>query len=248
MNCIELKGSYDQLIEGLMHHVNQDCGHTFKAKCYENGTREGSIFMYKHDTYPYEAVGRVSFIWDTCIQEETRALWIWTEPSIYQQLADVLQNTFNLKQIDDLNFPECKPPVLKKQKLVEIVRIQKSDLNYSTQQNPCFINGTLKMTLLKSALNRFRLTGPLSNSVLSHVLYPAALINSNHLNKENWWSSHFKNFNNSVNIQTELWESLNGADRPESYPPNCVIGFHMVDPRLIFPKKRTKALPNSKGS
>lgn len=247
MGCIELQGPYDQLLKGLMRHVHQDCGRTFKAKCYEQGTREGSIFMYKRDAYPYDAIGRVSFIWDTCAQEKTRALWIWTEPLNYQQLADELRATFVLEQDDDLNFSELEPPVLKKPKLVEIVKSPKINSISHTQQIPCFVNGDIKMTLLKGTLNRLRLTGPLSNSVLNRVLYPAALVNSNNITNDNWWSSHISTFKSSTNIQTELWESFNGADRPESYPPNCVIGFHSIDPRLVFPKKRTKALPNSKG-
>lgn len=244
MSCIELKGPYDQLIEGLMHHVNQDCGRTFKAKCYEQGTREGSIFMYKRDAYPYEAIGRVSFFWDTCVQEKTRALWIWTEPLIYKQLADELQISFNLKE-NDLDFLEWKPPILKKLKIIKTIQgSNNTDISIKT---PCFVNDDMKMTLLKGTLNRLRLTGPLSNNVLSRVLYPAASLNSNNYTEENWWSSHLRSSKNSISIQKELWESLSGANRPESYQPNCVIGFHTVDPRLMFPKKRTKALPNLKG-
>lgn len=239
MSCIELRGPYSQLVDGLMHHVHQDCGRTFKAKCYEQGTREGSICMYQRDAYPYRAIGRVSFIWDTCILEKERALWIWTEPSIYQQLADELQTTFSLEQINNSDLTDWEPPVVKKPKLVEIVE--------SERQNHCFVNGVFKMTLLKNTLNRLRLTGPLSNSVLSRVLYPVALLNSSNVSEENWWSSHLEKFKSSTNIQTELWESLSGADRPDSFPPNCVIGFHTIDPRLMFPKKRTKALPNNKG-
>lgn len=227
-----------------MHHVNQDCGRTFKAKCYEEGTREGSVFMYKCNAYPYGAIGRVSFIWDTNTQENMRSLWIWAEPLVYQLLADELQITFDLKQ-DDRNPVEWEPPVLKKQKLIETVKNPNST---STVINtPYFVNGLIKMTLLKGALNRLRLTGPLSNSVLSRILYPATLVNSKHYGEENWWLSHLKNFKNSTDVQKELWEALSGADRPESYPSNCVIGFHTIDPRLVFPKKRTKALPNVKG-
>jgi len=228
-----------------MHHVNQDCGRTFKAKCYEQGTREGSICMYKNDAYPREAIGRVSFIWDTCVQDKTRAVWIWAEPLIYAQLAKELQTTFNLKQ-NDSDILESEPPVLKKPKLLEMIKNLKNTVT-PLVQTPSFTNDVIKMTLLKGSLNRLRLTGPLSNSVLNHVLYPAASVNSNKCTDENWWLSHLKSSKNSINIQTKLWESLSGSDRPESYPSNCVIGFHTIDPRLVFPTKRTKALPISKG-
>lgn len=244
LSCIELKGSYDQIIEGLMHHVNQDCGRTFKAKCYEQGTREGSIFMFKRDTYPKGAIGRVSFIWDTCAQEKTRALWIWSEPLIYKQLADEFQATFNLKQ-DDSKISVWDPPVLKKVKLGGTIKTRNDAVG--SEQIPCFVSDTMRMTLLKGILNRLRLTGPMSNNVLNHVLYPASSINSKSSSEENWWPSHLYNFKESTIIQKELWESLGGANRPESYPPNCVIGFHTIDPRLMFPKKRRKALSNSKG-
>jgi hypothetical protein len=228
-----------------MHHVNQDCGRTFKAKCYEQGTREGSIYIYKNGAYPHEAIGRVSFLWDTCVQDNIRALWIWAEPLIYAQLAKELQTTFNLKQ-NDSDILESGPPVLKKPKLLEIIKNSKNTA-IPAVQTPSFINSTIKMTLLKGSLNRLRLTGPLSNSVLSRVLYPAVMVNSKNFIDENWWSSRLKDLKNSTDIQTKLWESLNGADRPESYPSNCVIGFHTIDPRLVFPMKRTKALPSSKG-
>lgn len=226
-----------------MHHVNQDCGRTFKAKCYEQGTREGSIFMFKRDTYPKGAIGRVSFIWDTCARETTRALWIWSEPLIYKKLTDEFQATFNLKQ-DDSGFSVWEPPVLKKAKLGEAVKTQKETA--ASVQIPCFIGDTVKMTLLKGILNRLRLTGPLSNNVLNRILYPASSINTNS-SEENWWPSHLHNFKESTTIQKELWEYLGGANKPESYPTNCVIGFHTIDPRLMFPKKRRKALSNSKG-
>jgi len=228
-----------------MQHVNQDCGRTFKAKCYEQGTREGSICMFKNGAYPRGAIGRVSFMWDTCVQDKIRALWIWAEPSIYAQLAKELQTTFNLK-LNDFDILESEPPVLKKPKLLEITKNSKN-IATPAVQTPTFVNSSMKMTLLKGSLNRLRLTGPLSNSVLSCILYPADLVNSNNCINENWWSSHLKNLKNSTNIQTKLWESLSGADRPESYPSNCVIGFHTVDPRMVFPMKRTKALPISKG-
>lgn len=244
MSCIEIKGPYDQLMKGLMHHVNQDCGHTFKAKCYEQGTREGSIFMYKNGTYPHGAIGRVSFIWDTCVQDTTRAVWIWAEPLIYGQLAKELQTTFNLKQYDS-DILESEPPILKKPKIL-IIKNSKNTITPAVP-TPTFVNNAMKMTLLKDSLNRLRLTGPLSNNVLSRILYPAASVKSNHFIDENWWSSHLKNLKSSTSIQTELWESLSGSDRPESYPSNCVIGFHTIDPRLVFPLKRTKALPVSKG-
>lgn len=243
MSCIELKGPYDRIVDGLMHHVNQECGRTFKANCYRRGTREGSIFVYKRDAYPYEAIGLVSFIWDTRIEDESRALWIWAEPLIYKQLADEFKITFNLKQDDVL---EDGPPVFKKPKLVKrIDSCSKNTTDYV--QTPYFINGAMKMTLLKGTLNRLRLTGPLSNSVLSRLLYPASLVDSNSFNEDNWWSLHLNNFKNSTCIQDELWKSFGGANRPESYPPNCVIGFHTIDPRLVFPKKRSKVSSISKG-
>ncbi|XP_050539445.1 ribonucleases P/MRP protein subunit POP1 [Daktulosphaira vitifoliae] len=241
MNCIELSGPVQIIINGLMHHVHQDCGHTFKAKCYLSGTREGSIFMYKKNSYPYEAVGRVTFIWDTNILQESRSLWIWTDPSIYKQLADELQITFNLKQ--DIDFNELKPPFIKKVKLTEPSKIPFTTMPFL--QTPFFINGNLKMTLLKDTLNRIRLTGPLSNSVLSCLLYPASIFNSKN-NEEEWWTTHKTSFKNSVNIQKDLWKTFSGADRPESYPSNCVIGMNTIDPRLVFPEKRKKAMPTSK--
>lgn len=227
-----------------MHHVNQDCGRTFKAKCYEQGTREGSIVMYKRDGYPYGAIGKVSFFWDTRIEEKTRALWIWTEPLCYKQIADEIQSTFNLKE-NNPNCSEWKPPVLKKPKLTNTAKALKDIA--TTTEIPCFVKDDITMTLLKGTLNRLRLTGPLSNSVLNRLLYPATTVNLNNCTEENWWFSHLESYTSSTVIQKQLWKSFGGADRPESYQSNCVIGFHTIDPRLVFPKKRTKALPNLKG-
>ncbi|KAK3090672.1 hypothetical protein FSP39_013594 [Pinctada imbricata] len=71
-------------------------GPTFRAKSYIRGLREGSLVLYHKDSYPYNAIGYVTFMWQPIIEQlsisnSQRTLWIWCHPSYYQEVWDELK-------------------------------------------------------------------------------------------------------------------------------------------------------------
>ncbi|XP_069702089.1 ribonucleases P/MRP protein subunit POP1 isoform X2 [Periplaneta americana] len=221
-NCIELNGPVDYLLGQLKMLTSKECGLTFEAKLYLDGTREGSVMLFHPNAFPYGAIGKVNFLWkpilhlksESDMQEcQTRTLWIWVHPAFYQEVLDVLISLFHFTEVnssedsalnkvifpsdvidmlsDDPSISDMKAlektssPAKKKRKLAEN-REKKKDVEETklAPRNVPFVrtpkytssNDSVKMTLLKDTLNRFRLTGPLSHSVLLESLNIAETI------------------------------------------------------------------------
>ena len=60
----------------------------------DNG-REIEVIMYKPRLYPYHCVGPVYILWHPLVQD-TQSVWIWTHPSIYQEVLDIFQSEIDL--------------------------------------------------------------------------------------------------------------------------------------------------------
>jgi len=218
-----LNGPLDQLLEHLQKLTSKECGLTFGAKIFLDGTREGSVMLFHQNTFPYGAIGRVSFLWkpteevtsdDSMQISEARTLWIWVHPAFYQELLDELISLFHLVAVNNEKETEfnkllcptetcaeytsscdtktseetISSPVKKKRKLNRInERREKRDVERTklATRNVPFIrtpkyrsdNGSIEMVLLKDVLNRFRLTGPLSQAVLLQSLHIANIQN-----------------------------------------------------------------------
>ncbi|XP_014772211.1 ribonucleases P/MRP protein subunit POP1 [Octopus bimaculoides] len=112
--CIEVSGLQSEITLGFSHLSSPATGPGIGAKCYLNGSREGSIVLYKYDQYPFDAIGLVTFFWkpvstedsissqepcDTAESENIRYLWLWCHPSCYtllwQELIKVFQNVIS---------------------------------------------------------------------------------------------------------------------------------------------------------
>lgn len=176
--------------------------------------------LFHQNTFPYGAIGVVSFLWKPSEEiksndveiSETRTLWMWVHPAFYQELLDELILLFHFAAVKseadtDLNkVPCCESfaeiasnsdfkmsaetmslPV-KKCKLTTKVNEKKKKLDVEKTKletrNVPFIrtpkyssdNGSVEMVLLKDTLNRFRLTGPLSQAVLLESLRIANIL------------------------------------------------------------------------
>ena len=149
-----MTGKEDELIKGLSKLCSQQTGLTFAAKMYLNGQYEGNTILYEENKYPFNCIGPVRFLWkyksNDCDKNELRNLWIWSHPSIYQQVENQLKNVFDLndeKDVDDENTA----PAVKKRKL-------QNDKN------------KICLKSLKDKLVRFKLLGPLSTTILGNVL------------------------------------------------------------------------------
>lgn len=91
-------------------------GPTFGAVYYISGTRQGQTVLYRENSYPFYALGDVSFLWrplstvsseSDCRGALRRQLWIWTHPASYADIFAELKKVFNLSEADCKSIPVC---------------------------------------------------------------------------------------------------------------------------------------------
>ncbi|KAL0270630.1 UNVERIFIED_CONTAM: hypothetical protein PYX00_007976 [Menopon gallinae] len=183
-NCIELTGSENRLLEGLQQCVSSDCGLTFAAKMYINGSREGSVTLFHPNSYPFGVIGQVSFLWKPIEEKDkNRTIWIFTHTMYHNEIIDVFQSLFNLEEIkktESVNGIEEKIKNLRTEKIPagknkEIMKLESRNVPF--YETPKYANndGSVVMHLLKDTINRFRLSGPLSLAVISSAFQCNAL-------------------------------------------------------------------------
>lgn len=219
MSCIELVGSLDLLKNGLDQLRNADIRLGICAKTYVSGQREGTIDLFRSNQYPYGALGRVQFIWQKQQENEIfNRLWLFAHPSIYRDIVIELVKVFTLNRIE-LN--------------------EKCDGN----SLPKYTNETTHIELieLKDQLNRFRLTGPLSQAILLNAFKPKTFVKNV---DESWFSDFMINSNNAIahQLQSTFWRNSQDIQSPAELTPNMIIGLNIEDPRINRPKKRTKSV------
>ncbi|XP_072754555.1 ribonucleases P/MRP protein subunit POP1 isoform X4 [Anoplolepis gracilipes] len=145
--CIEIVGEESLLKTILKAHCNPSTL-TFAAKVYTNGHKEGTLMFFKKNGYPRFPIGNVNFFWRPS-ETEIRTIWIWVHPAFYNNFLSEIISSFEFKQ----NNAE--------QNITDIT----NDSNYLyTNDAGC------KMIILRNALNRFRLYGPLALNVLREAL------------------------------------------------------------------------------
>ena len=285
--CIELNGSEEKLLENLQNLTSKECGLTFGAKAFLKGTREGSVMLFHKNSYPFGAIGRVSFLWKLLPQDksEDRTLWIWVHPAFYQEVLEELISVFAFIEkastvsqdvYPDLNSEplsecpnsdvedsgQCDTPVkkkprievLKKKKDVENIKLVIKNVQFARTPRYQSSDGAVEMVLLKDILNRFRLTGPLSQAALLECLNIANVGEEDsetyNLDKKGWWHDYYSlsdEHKSSWKYQKSLWETLKGAASPSQLPPHFVMALTVNDPRLLLPSRRKKATPNDEG-
>lgn len=146
--CIEIVGEENLLKTTLKAHCNPSTL-TFAAKIYTNGNREGTLMFFEKNGYPYSPVGNVNFFWKPR-ESDIRTIWIWVHPAFYTPFLNQIINSFEFEQDDDER---------------DMIDIRMRDVNYLYTNN-----AGCKMTVLRNALNRFRLHGPLALNVLREAL------------------------------------------------------------------------------
>lgn len=225
IGCVEIRGALEVLRNGFSRMNDSRLGLGICAKAYVNGKREGSVDLYKIDSYPFNALGKVSFIWKSREPNEVNhKVWISIHPSIYQDTVNELVKVFSLVKIENT----CNT----KENSKRIKQLQ-------------YANDTsgVQLTELKDNFNRFRLTGPLSHSVLTSAFRPKIFDENN----EKTWFLNYMSTERGKEAhlsQTEYWNSLKNITSPAELCPNLVLALNIEDPRINRPKKRTKALPD----
>nr|CAI5839909.1 unnamed protein product [Callosobruchus analis] len=213
--CVEISGLYEEIIEGFKQITNPSNGVTIGAIAYKNGARGGKIILYHFDN-PNKAIGEVSFLWrpiKTMFFNQTLSyLWLWLHPSFRTEALRTIKKCFN--------FPDI---------VLNGVQMLKNNDNIQLREN-------------MYDLNRFRLTGPLSNAVLCHAFQLSEKHTADWLeNYENLAGEH-------LSKMKRYWEYLKSVSDPSVLPPHFVLPLVILDPRYNFPKTKTKALPIASNS
>lgn len=211
---IRLTGTVDVIKEMFSKITNSACGLGVCAKAYVDGKREGSVHLFKLNSYPFGYIGKATFIWHN--DGSNKCLWLFIHPSQIEQvqslLTDLLYN--NTKE----NSNEIAE---KRRKLMN---------NYSEN---------IQMKLFPGIYNRFRLTGPKSHAVLTHSLKCIQDLESI---KDNKWMSDLNKSELYLNQKENYWQSIRSVSSPSQLPSKAVIGLVVKDPRLSRPKHRRKAV------
>lgn len=242
INAIEISGPLEILKEKFSRLSSPETGLSITAKAYLSGCREGSVDLFKIDSYPLEAIGKVSVLWKPAMNpdEKIRSVWIFAHPTIYQKLVEEFIVLFNLENFEsnvEADTQEEKPESGKKKKRelqLKFITRKSSIVRYPVY---CNENLGIKMTELKDTLNRFRLSGPLSTATLQSSFKIAS-------NLENTWIKSWLQDNPSnkeaFENQQQFWESLKSTSLPSEVPPHMVFALNIVDPRTNRPTKRQK--------
>lgn len=233
IGCIEISGPFVALRTGFDRMMGKQLGLSICAKVYTNGTRHGTVDLFKPDCYPFGALGRVNFIWkqEEPHQSSVRRLWIFVHPSIYQNVVTELLSLFVLEDtptlpMDITNDKTTSNPL-------EHLPPSKAYKNQSNQ---------IELLELKDTFNIFRLTGPLSQAVLSSAFKCKPL----QVNDRTWLGdfSKIEIAQKSHESQCEYWQKIREIKSPAELPPNMILALNIEDPRINRPKKRTKAMPD----
>ena len=257
-------------------------GLTPLAKAFSLGQREGEAMMYHFGSYPDNPIGPVLFSWQPPAalagtdgerereegggggggggekegvwrdDERHRRLWIWSHPSIYEEVHKVLE--------------EAIVPVETGQTADETEGERKDEASEASHNQSQ--SNRITLTSLRDELLRFRMLGPLSHQLSMKVLHPAAtpvkkeageLETEEEVEEEGvvylkscskwaeiakssvdrkWWLKN-EEFVSQAELIKQQHATLTGVSSPGDFISGTVIGLTVTDPRLFLPKKRT---------
>lgn len=233
VGCVELTGPMDIFKEQFDRMRSQGERLGICAKAFTRGQREGSANLFKADQYPFGVLGTVSFLWKPDEEEmsQNRTLWLFAHASFYRELVNELKELFQLKE--------------ENKKCNNSMEIDEDTDEKETIEVPRYLNSNTNVELLelKDTLNRFRLTGPLSQAVLSN-----AFICSKQYSTDNrtWYGEFLSDESNVEAHQSQscYWSKLKTITSPSELCPNMILALNIDDPRTVRPKKRSKSLPD----
>ncbi|XP_055387121.1 ribonucleases P/MRP protein subunit POP1 [Condylostylus longicornis] len=207
-NCIEINGFLADIKDRFQLLTNRNSNLSICAKTFSSGAREGHVTLFQNEMFPRGALGEVNFMWKPCkTQCEKRTLWIWIHPSCYSNILNEIIKTFELVKFQGENASNDETSIISGYE------------NKSTN---------LSLIELKQTFNRFRITGPRSQSVLLKILRPSKIADEV---KGSWFleamqsSSHRENHT----LQSQFWVGCNS----EQILPNMVISLNVQDPRSL---------------
>lgn len=142
----------------------------------------------------------------------TSSLWLWVHSAFYKETKDTLLKSLGLQLTSQSIF--------------------------------CYCNTfkTIFLRELSQDLSRIRLTGPLSTAVLQDAFILPKF--DSPLEKQPLLNQYIMNDSsrNLIEDQFKSWKNLEGLSSPSEISPHLIISLLVRDPRLNFPKKRTKSV------
>uniref|UniRef100_A0A8C9DL20 POP1 homolog, ribonuclease P/MRP subunit n=1 Tax=Prolemur simus TaxID=1328070 RepID=A0A8C9DL20_PROSS len=274
--CLELKGKEEEILKALSPMCSTDTGLTFAAVHCLSGKRQGSLVLYRANKYPRETLGPVTFIWKpertSSDASESRQLWIWLHPTLKQDILEEIKIACRCMEpiksavcISDLHLTSSQEKsqtelldekIGKKRKRRDDGENSKAikKIVGDGTKDPCqphsWISPTTGIIIsdLTMEMNRFRLIGPLSHSILTEALKTTSvhMVRGEDTEKtpHRWWIETCKN-PDSISLhrrQEAIFELLGGVTSPAEIPAGTILGLTVGDPRINLPQKKSTAL------
>ncbi|XP_033224394.1 ribonucleases P/MRP protein subunit POP1 [Belonocnema kinseyi] len=275
--CLEISGPLDTLISALAKH--SDPSFDFRNESLINGAKEGAIMFYRKGGFPEFPLGNVNFIWRPRISDErtgsdpneisdsNKTIWLWIHPGSYQEIFHELISNF------EFEFKSESEEIFENEEYTDLEKMPSAFKILQVIKTPVYKNEKCEMIVLRNSLNRFRISGPLSLSVLTEALKLTKIktdqikvdAKSESENQEveiieksgekmdtdeeilSWDQVFYSKKENldAFQVQKSLFEKLKSLKSPDQVPANSVIALTVLDPRFNFPEKRTKAGKNA---
>ncbi|KAJ6626435.1 Ribonucleases P/MRP protein subunit POP1 [Pseudolycoriella hygida] len=235
IGCIEIVGNVETISNGFERLTSRRCNRAIAAKMYLSGKRHGSVNLFKIDSYPMDVLGNVTFIWKPVestgeVDDDRRTLWIFVHASFYEDVVNEISSVFDLTEVG-YELEKSDKMVADSMKIRQNINLRKNEA----------LNIELKE--LKNQLNYFRLTGPLSQAVLSNAFKCKTNVTSS--SNASWFDNFLSTEIGALahNSQMNYWSGIHNVNSPSELCPNMVLTLNIEDPRINRPKKRTQAIP-----
>ena len=138
---------------------------------FSHGPGEGRVTVYIPGQCPGGAVGEVTYIWVPGSPEEAeQEVWLWCHPGHYTQFTQLLTEVMKLETVEE----EVSRSEVDRLDSVDTTatrdQVGVAKLQQKLVPPRLMRGGVFTVTLLENRVNRFSLRGPLSLTMLKHIL------------------------------------------------------------------------------
>ncbi|KAL1506338.1 hypothetical protein ABEB36_005722 [Hypothenemus hampei] len=149
VKCIELNGSYEDIMSQLEKMVDIRTGLTFKALCFREGKKFGELTLFEPAVNSYErkAIGQIKYLWNQ-YADGRKLLWLFVHAAFYKQMVTLFIKLFNFELLKE---NELKTITYKSPQGVIL-----KELEY--ELDTISLTGSLAIDILKIALRTVELT------------------------------------------------------------------------------------------
>lgn len=234
--CIQIEGPVSEILSKLSAVSDGFCGRGEDDDDVLGGRVERKTFVYRSGKRPLGVVGEVSYLWRPSHPDENDGrgcLWVFCHPAFYDEIKkEIVSSVFCCER--DQNGAaereeEAPPPTKRRKKEVGAAKLATRNVPFERTPKYRSSTGAVTVTLLKDTINRFRLVGPESGTVLA-----AALRRTESEEGTKWWQSKRDTFS----AQWDALEATLGKARPAEIKAGSVFAVTVRDPRVVLPKKR----------